>query len=105
MAETNGKSWFEHLRLITPFLIVVLGFYVNGMNSSIMEVKTSINAMQAELFHHLTNSDLHMPRSSVTSKDEFVIYQAMRDKQMADIKDSLGRVENLMQKHIDVSKR
>ena len=98
MSEHNGNKVFEYLRLLTPFLIIVLGFYVNGMNNSIMEVKTSINTMQAELFHHLTNSDLHVPRSSVTSKDEFVIYQAMRDRQMTDIKDSLARVQNILEK-------
>ena len=98
MSEHNGNKVFEYLRLLTPFLIIVLGFYVNGMNNSIMEVKTSILSMQAELFHHLTNSDLHMPRSSVTSKDEFLIYQAMRDRQMTDIKDSLARVQNILEK-------
>jgi hypothetical protein len=101
MSDTNNKSWMEHLRLVTPFLIVVLGFYVNGMNNSIIEVKTSINSMQAELFHHLTNSDLHMPRASVTSKDEFVIYQAMRDKQMADLKEELFRIEAMLEKHME----
>jgi hypothetical protein len=101
MGGTNGKSWLEYLRIITPLAVLVLGFYINGMNASVLEVKASINNMQAELFHHLTNAELHIPRSTVTSKDEFIIYQAMRDKQMADIKDGLCRVESLLMKHME----
>jgi hypothetical protein len=100
MAERTSKSWLEYLRVITPVGIFVLTVYVNMMNATIMGVKSEVTEMRAELLHHLTNSDLHMPRSTVTSKDEFTIYQNMRDKQMLDIRDSMYRVENLLQKHI-----
>lgn len=100
MAERVSKSWLEYLRIITPVGIFVLTVYVNMMNTTIMGVKSEVTEMRAELLHHLTNSDLHMPRSTVTSKDEFTIYQNMRDKQTQDIKDGISRVENLLQKHM-----
>lgn len=104
MSDTNNKSWLEHLRVVTPIMVFTLGVYVNMVNNNITDVKNNVNTIQAELFHHLTNSELHVPRATVISKDEFSIYQAMRDRQMTDIKDGLGRVESLIIQHMGVKK-
>ena len=97
--EKNGKiGLFELLRLATPIGIFLLGLLWNSTRVDISEIKQQI-------FTHLTNSEIHIPRASVVSRDEFLIYQAMRDKQMADVKDGLCRIESLMQKHISQTKR
>jgi hypothetical protein len=61
-----------------------------------------------KVFLHLTNSEIHIPRATVVSKDEFIIYQTMRDKQMDDLKiianDNkcmLSRIEQKIDSHIN----
>ncbi len=93
-SNSNGKSWMEYLRLATPFMTLVLLLYANNIRSDITEIRN-------ELFHHLTNSEIHSPKSLIVTRAEFDIYQIMRDKQMSDLKDGIIRIEKLLQKHMD----
>jgi hypothetical protein len=80
--NSSGKSWTEYLRLITPFLLLVVTGYCSFISSKLTEIDD-------KLFKHLTNDELHAPRSLVVTKPEFLIYQTMRDKQMEDIKNAV----------------
>ena len=88
---TKNPSWTEVFSLLTPVMLFIMAFYLNGLRDDIRLMKTDIS-------NHLQNAEIHIPRSTVVSKDEFVIYQSMRDRQMADIKDSLIRLEEMIQK-------
>jgi hypothetical protein len=92
--QKNGQGWMEYFRLVTPFMTLVLLFYANG-------VRSDINEMKSELFHHLTNAEIHIPRASVVSMPEFTIYQTMRDRQMTDLSCSLARIEAKIDKHME----
>jgi hypothetical protein len=87
----NGRSWTEHFRIITPFLLLVLTAIGGSINSRLTDIDT-------KLFKHLTNDELHCPRSLMVTKAEYNIYQTMRDRQMMDIKEQLSRIECNMDK-------
>ncbi len=90
MAE-DKKSWTEYFRVITPFLLLVLTAIGGSINSRLSDIDT-------KLFRHLTNDELHCPRSVMVTKAEYNIYQTMRDRQMLDIKEQLSRIECNMDK-------
>ena len=93
MSDNNKcNPLLEYLRLLTPLGILILGFYINSVKSDIKEIDSKI-------FKHLTNDELHAPRSLVVTKPEFLIYQDMRDKQMTDIKKSVDKIEYLVERH------
>lgn len=99
MGQGGKMGWMEYLRFVTPLGILVLGFYSNMTFNSIDAVKKDLKEVSAEVLHHLTNSDIHIPRLTVVSRDEFLIYQSMRDKQMDGIRDSMGRIETILEDH------
>ena len=76
-------------------MTLVLLFYANG-------VRDDLKDMRVELFHHLTNAELHVPRATVVSKDEWVLTQLMWDKQMSSLMSGLCEIKVLMQDHIKV---
>jgi hypothetical protein len=87
--NNSQKSWVEYFRFITPILITLCLFLLNG-------IERKVNDIDDKLFRHLTNDELHSPRSLVVSKAEFNIYQEMRQRQMNDIRDILSqRIESL----------
>jgi len=89
MAEQNGKSWTEYFRIITPFLLLVLTLAAGGINSKLADIDT-------KLFKHLTNDEMHCPRSMVIQKPEFDVYQSMRDRQMCDLKEDIKEIKRLL---------
>jgi hypothetical protein len=78
--KANGdRSWTEYFRVITPFLLVVLngfGFLLYG----------KITDMDEKLFKHLTNDEIHCPRSIMVTKEQVELITKMRDQQISDIK-------------------
>jgi hypothetical protein len=98
MGDNGKKDWMEYLRIVTPVMLFLIGLVVYGMKDDIREIK-------GQMLVHLTNSEMHVPRATVVSRDEFTIYQSMRDRQMADVKDSLCRIENFISKHIGNDRR
>ncbi len=70
--------------------------------------------IHTELFHHLTNADLHPQKSKTVSIEEFAYYKLYRDvelKRVADeslerykeIDKSLTRLETLLNQHMFVT--
>jgi hypothetical protein len=77
--NNNGtRSWTELFRLITPFFLFILTLLAGQINSK-------INNIDEKLFIHLTNDEMHTPKSIVISKAEFSIYQEMRKNQMENL--------------------
>ena len=110
MSKTG--DWKEHLRLVTPFLILVLGVYTSMVKSDIGRVENYIKGVDEEIkdvgdkiFEHLTNDDLHMPKTIAVTRAEFLIYQEMRDKQMDDVKGAVYDIRRLLQEHDEGTKR
>ena len=93
MADNGGKNSMEYFRLITPFMLAVITFIGWTMSTRLGQIDNHLISIDEKMFKHLTNDDLHTPRQSVVSKDEFTLYQTMRDRQMMDIKDGICRLE------------
>lgn len=92
-SENDKANWFS-----VTNLLVVISIAANGV------IFSMLSNMDNKLFVHLTNSNLHIPRETVVSKDEFTIYQLMRDRQVAGIKESIDRIELLLKEHIQARK-
>jgi len=84
-------SWFNFTNILVSIAVIIQTTqwaYIIGIDN--------------KMFVHLTNAELHVPRSTVISKDEFNFYQMMRDRQMSEIKDSLERVDGMLQKYLKI---
>lgn len=108
--DDNNNSKVAWFRFITPILVtiavVMLGSMernVNekfiGINEKIGIISSTVTDIDIKLFKHLTNDEMHSPRSLIVTKPEFLIYQNLRDIQMKDIKDGVNRIFDLMEKH------
>ena len=89
MSENGNKNWMEYLRLLTPMGIFVVGIYVSMINNGLNEVKESIKCLDSKMFIHLTNDEIHTPKTIAITRAEFDVYQNMRDQQMSDMKELL----------------
>jgi hypothetical protein len=95
----NGKKW-ENFRWITPITLLLISTLIGIAITNQNDIKFQLSEISSKMFIHLTNAELHIPRATIVSKDEFIIYQCMRDKQMADIKDSLAEVTKLLRNRL-----
>ena len=59
----NNGRW---TRFITPVLVTIAIFMLGN-------ITVQIARMDEKLFHHISNSEIHMPRSQFVSKAEFDI--------------------------------
>lgn len=96
-SATRKMDW---LKYVSPILLTINLFLLSGIQGEISGVKSDIKDTNSMLFKHLTNDEMHCPRSITVTKPEFAIYQSMRDKQMNDTKDGIDRIENLLEKHM-----
>jgi hypothetical protein len=92
MSEHNGRSWTEYFRVITPFLLLVITFIGGNINNRLADIENKI-------FRHLTNDEIHTPRTVVVEKGEFDLYQKMRDKQMDSMMDMIAEIKVLIKDH------
>lgn len=85
----NGdrKEWTENMRWITPILVTICLFFLAMINNKVDQI-------DEKLFKHLTNDEMHTPRTLVITRPEFDIYQELRQRQMVDIKESLTEIKN-----------
>ena len=102
---TAPKDWKENLRLATPLLLLVvtlLGWSLNRnvdqMDRKIDDTRCIVVNIQQQIFKHMTNDEMHAPRSIVITKPEFMLYQQMRDEQIKDIRDSVYEIKCLISK-------
>lgn len=93
MSENGNKTWFEYLRILTPVGVFIVGIYVSMINNGLNEVKESIKCIDNKMFSHLTNDEIHTPKSMAITRAEFELYQSMRDKQMMDMKELLIEIK------------
>ena len=104
MAEGNGRHWTEQFRILTPLLLLSLNLLAGMVLTNQVEMRATIMQMDSKMFSHLTNANIHIPRETVVSKDEFVIYQTMRDKQMSSLNETLCRIEGKIDAHMNTSR-
>lgn len=97
--RSDMNDWREWIRLLTPVGIFVIGLYIAQVNGNITDVKEAIAKVQEQLFHHLTNDDIHTPKNIVVSQAEFKVYQEMRATQMETLSLGITELKELLREH------
>ena len=80
MTILETKHWTENWRALTPVLVTIAIFMLGCLLST-------TNKIDEKLFKHLTNEEIHCPRSLVTSKAEFELLKQVRDKELDGIRE------------------
>lgn len=95
MTKINkGNNWMEWFRFITPILITITLFMIS-------DIKATTHEMDSKIFRHLTNDDMHTPKSIIVTKAEFSIYQEMRQRQMDDLRVGLNARMDAVKSSVD----
>lgn len=92
MAEPNGngrKAASEIFRWLTPILLTVSIAILTSIN-------TTVDKLDNKVFKHLTNDEIHAPRSTFVNKSEFDLYQKFRNDQMTQINNSICDLKNVI---------
>lgn len=97
--ESARGNWKETLRFATPLLLIVINVCIGMVLSNQSDIKTSIAGIDDKLFKHLTNDEMHSPRSVVVTKPEFTLYQEMRESQLKDIRDNMIDIKVMLKDH------
>ena len=69
----ENKHWTENFRIFTPILVTIACFMLGNLIST-------TNKIDDKLFKHLTNDEVHAPRSQTVSKIEFDAHCKEKDK-------------------------
>lgn len=86
------KEWTEYMRWITPILVTICLFFLATINSKVDQI-------DEKLFKHLTNDEMHTPRSLFVSRAEFSIYQEFRTSQMEDLTIGMKDIKEMLREH------
>lgn len=99
MASNDERdfSMWSLMRLATPVLITVCLFVISSMNSTMTRI-------DEKLFKHLTNDEIHSPKSMVVSKAEFSIYQGFREREMNELRLSQNEMQKNQKEILDAIK-
>ena len=91
MAEPNGngRKGSEIFRWLTPIMLTVA---IAILTSS----SNTINKIDDKMFKHLTNDEIHAPRTQFVNKTEFDLYQKFRNEQMTQINSSICDLKNVI---------
>jgi hypothetical protein len=65
---------------LTPILVTIVIFLVGGL-------VVTTNRIDEKLFKHLTNDDIHCPRSVMVTRAEFDLVSKMREDQIKTMRD------------------
>ena len=94
----------EYFRFLTPLLITIAMFMINTIEHKVDRIDEKVEVLDAKIFKHLTNDELHAPRTLILSKPEFEIYQQMRNKQMDGVGQVLIEIKQMIREHIRETK-
>ena len=92
MENNKQKEWTEYMRWITPILVTLCLFLLANINHK-------VDLIDDKLFKHLTNDEMHSPRSLFVSRAEFSIYQEFRTNQMEDLTVGMKDIKEMLREH------
>ncbi len=95
--QNGTRSWTEYFRIITPFLLVVITAIGTLTN-------TKLDGIDDKLFKHLTNDEVHSPRSITVNRAEFEIYQSFRAKEMEALRSGIDDLKRIQQEYLSAER-
>ncbi len=95
MVENNNgnRRLSEVFRWLTPILLTTNIAILSSIN-------TTVSKLDDKVFKHMTNDEIHAPRSNYVNKSEFDLYQKFRDNQMARIDNSITEIRDMLREHM-----
>jgi hypothetical protein len=124
----DKPDWrIEWLRFVTPALVAVCAYQVTTMNSHIgkldekvdktrselsqaiitgdSNLATQINNAHQEVYKHLTNDEVHTPRSTAVTKAEFEMHCRFADRMVNQVEDLLKDFKKDVKDEINKTRR
>ncbi len=77
-------SW---IRFITPVMVTIAIFMLG-------EVMAQVGRVEEKLFHHLSNDEIHVPRSQFVTKAEFDLQSKFAEKETDRILKAIDELKN-----------
>jgi len=84
--EKGNRVTIEWFRLITPVLVTVSIFLLGSINFK-------VNSIDTKLFQHLTNHELHYPRSLIVSDAVFKEHNRVSEERYKNMEKNLDKFE------------
>ena len=95
MNNNNALNFImQVIKILTPILIAVSIFILTGIN-------TQIDDIDAKLFKHLTNHEIHTPRADVISKGVFDTHCMMANRDREELLRYLDNIKKDLNKIFD----
>lgn len=97
--ENNGKKWWvqyatEWFRVLTPIALFLLAWSNGVVSSRFDRIDQNIINLDTKIFHHFTNDEIHIPRSTVVTKAEYETLRLMRDRQIDDFNRTICEIRD-----------
>lgn len=83
--------------LISALLAINAGLYTS--------VKLDLKNIDAKIFHHLTNDEIHIPREYVVPKAEFDMVNNYQEKQRQDVLKAITEIKSMIQRLEDNTRK
>ena len=90
----NGKGFgfvMEWFRVITPVLLGLTLFILSGLRGDIANLELKVDKVDAKIFSHLSNHDIHIPRDCVVWRETFELHkeylESERNRTLATLKE------------------
>lgn len=99
-------GWQVYLRLVTPIVGFIVMFLVMTVKGDIARIEGTVHDMDTKLFKHITNDELHCPRSVMLPRAEFAIYNDNITRWMQSISNEMVEIKNyILNKEIKMNRR
>lgn len=100
------EGWQVYLRLITPLIGFIVMLLVMGVRGDISRLDSNVKELDAKMFKHLTNDELHSPRSIMLPRAEFGIYLEGLNIQLRSINNEIVEIKNyILDKEVKLNRR
>lgn len=94
--SNNKRGWLIFFEILTPFLLIMLTWINSANISRFDKIDKVLECIDNRIFSHLTNDEIHYPKSSIATKEEFQMYTGMRDRQWSELYIQLNNIKTLL---------
>ena len=103
MTLNRITEWFRAITPIAMVFLSIIGWLISGKISGI---ESDIKELKDMTFKHLTNDEMHSPRSMTVLKPEFTMYMNMVNQQLQGMSNEMVEIKNyIINKEIKLNRR
>ena len=100
MNERRKTHWSAWITLLMPVGLFLLAWANTIGNQRLERIEATVISTDEKVFKHLTNDEIHTPKSLVITKPEFNIYREYRTSEIEnlreDVKCSLNEIKGMI---------